>query len=128
MPPELSIYHYTLVSFRLLGVGEPGFVAKATIPNLRLDQAETNYAYNGIYLIPKALVLSALRAKQRPRLLVCRELSINELMEQFMGGTLKFIKTITTTTKGCGWVVMLFVRDYDLVPGQQLQDLGGKCG
>ena len=55
MPPELSIYHYTLVIFRLLGVGEPGFVAKATIPNLRLDQAETNHAYNGIYLIPKAL-------------------------------------------------------------------------
>ena len=67
MPPELSIYHYTLVIFRLLGVGEPGFVAKATIPNpesssgqaLRLDQAETNHAYNGIYLIPKALVLAA---------------------------------------------------------------------
>ena len=57
MPPELNIYHYTLVLFHLLGVGEPGFVAQATIPNPRLDQAENNRAYNGIYLIPEALEL-----------------------------------------------------------------------
>ena len=29
-----------MAPFRLLIVGEPGFVATATIPNLRLDQAE----------------------------------------------------------------------------------------
>ena len=62
--PELSIYYYTLVVFRLLSVEEPGFVAWATIPNLRLDQPKNNHVYNSIYLIPEALALDTIDGQE----------------------------------------------------------------